>query len=300
MINRVTQQTIQHNALADLQANLARVSDLQARMSSGKKITKPSDDPSGSARTMASACRPSGGQPGLRNADDGIAWLGTTDNAMQSSITALRRARDLDVQAASSGSRWRQLREAIATEIDGIRDQLLNLANTTSQGRAVFAGTTGDGKAFDDGSSATPYAWHGTTGADRRAPVVSRRDSTRRFRRRRPRLARARPRSLPCSITSRPTCAAAPRSAHALPTSTPSSTGCCPRWPTWASGTSRSTMPRQRSPRTFRIRSLSISGIEDIDLAETIMNLNMQQVAYQGALGAAAKVLQPTLMDFLR
>jgi flagellar hook-associated protein 3 FlgL len=44
----------------------------------------------------------------------------------------------------------------------------------------------------------------------------------------------------------------------------------------------------------------SISGIENIDLAQTILELNMQQVAYQGALGAAAKVLQPTLMDFLR
>jgi flagellar hook-associated protein 3 FlgL len=43
-----------------------------------------------------------------------------------------------------------------------------------------------------------------------------------------------------------------------------------------------------------------LSGIEDIDLAETILNLQMQQVAYQGALGAAAKVLQPSLMDFLR
>ncbi len=44
----------------------------------------------------------------------------------------------------------------------------------------------------------------------------------------------------------------------------------------------------------------STSGIEDIDLAETILELNMQQVAYRGALGAAAKVLQPTLMEFLR
>ena len=104
MISRVTQQTIQHSALAGLQANLGRVSDLQARMSSGKKITKPSDDPSGSARTMALRADKAAATQATRNADDGIAWLGTTDNAMQSSITALRRARDLTVQAASSGS----------------------------------------------------------------------------------------------------------------------------------------------------------------------------------------------------
>ena len=43
-----------------------------------------------------------------------------------------------------------------------------------------------------------------------------------------------------------------------------------------------------------------LSGIEDIDLAEVILELQMQEVAYKGALGAAGKVLQPTLLDFLR
>ncbi len=42
------------------------------------------------------------------------------------------------------------------------------------------------------------------------------------------------------------------------------------------------------------------SGIEDIDLAAIIIEIQQQEVAYQGALGAAAKVLQPSLMDFLR
>ena len=43
-----------------------------------------------------------------------------------------------------------------------------------------------------------------------------------------------------------------------------------------------------------------LSGVEDIDLAEVILELQMQEVAYTGALGAAARVLQPSLMDFLR
>jgi len=43
-----------------------------------------------------------------------------------------------------------------------------------------------------------------------------------------------------------------------------------------------------------------LSGVEDIDLAKIIMELQMQEVAYQGALGAASKVIQPSLQDFLR
>jgi flagellar hook-associated protein 3 FlgL len=43
-----------------------------------------------------------------------------------------------------------------------------------------------------------------------------------------------------------------------------------------------------------------ISQNEDIDLPETIMNLQAQQVSYQSALGAAAKILQTSLGDFLK
>jgi flagellar hook-associated protein 3 FlgL len=43
-----------------------------------------------------------------------------------------------------------------------------------------------------------------------------------------------------------------------------------------------------------------LSDIEDIDLPETIMKLQLQEVAYQAALGATARAIQPSLMDFLR
>jgi flagellar hook-associated protein 3 FlgL len=43
-----------------------------------------------------------------------------------------------------------------------------------------------------------------------------------------------------------------------------------------------------------------ISGNEDVDLPYAIMNLQTSQVAYQASLGAAAKVMQTSLLDFLR
>ena len=43
-----------------------------------------------------------------------------------------------------------------------------------------------------------------------------------------------------------------------------------------------------------------LSAVEDTDLAGTIVELQMQEVAYKAALGAASRVLQPSLMDFLR
>ena len=47
MVTRITHGTIQRSTLANLQTNLAAVSRLQAQMSSGKKISVPSDDPAG-------------------------------------------------------------------------------------------------------------------------------------------------------------------------------------------------------------------------------------------------------------
>lgn len=48
-----------------------------------------------------------------------------------------------------------------------------------------------------------------------------------------------------------------------------------------------------------RLRS-SLSDIERADLPGTTVDLQMQQVAYQAALAATAKVMQPSLLDFLR
>ena len=41
------------------------------------------------------------------------------------------------------------------------------------------------------------------------------------------------------------------------------------------------------------------SSVEDLDVAKVILDLQTQQTAYQTSLGVTAKVLQPTLMDFL-
>ena len=43
-----------------------------------------------------------------------------------------------------------------------------------------------------------------------------------------------------------------------------------------------------------------LANAESIDLPKTIIDMQIQQNAYQAALGATAKIIQPSLMDFLR
>lgn len=299
MMDRVTQQTIQRSTLANLQQNLSVMSNLQTRMSGGKVLTKPSDDPSAVGRAMTFRNEQAAATQASRNAADGESWLATVDSALQGSLSALRRARDLTVQGANTGAMGQTSLNAIATEIDGIRDTLLDLSNTTLQGRSVFAGTTADGIAFDDGSTGTPYAWHGVAGAgvERRiGPAATVRVDAE---------GEAAFGSGAASVFQLLDNIAADLRAGTnvstrlneidarmnTMTSTLADVGIRFRQVTDA---------QTAIAKTLQDVAGSISAVEDVDLAETIMELKMQEVAYEGALGATARVLQPTLMDFLR
>jgi flagellar hook-associated protein 3 FlgL len=60
------------------------------------------------------------------------------------------------------------------------------------------------------------------------------------------------------------------------------------------------TLMRQAADDRVLDLSSQLSDVEDIDLPKTLTDLQLQQTAYQAALAAAAKVVQPSLVDFLR
>jgi flagellar hook-associated protein 3 FlgL len=58
-------------------------------------------------------------------------------------------------------------------------------------------------------------------------------------------------------------------------------------------------MKQSAQDRLLTVTS-QLSDIEDVDLPKTIMEMQLQQSSYQAALAASAKVIQPSLIDFLR
>ena len=293
MIGRITHQTIQLSTLRNLQTNLDAMARLQGQMSSGKKIQVPSDDPAvtGSLMHLRSTQRQL--DQYSRNAADGDSWLTTVDSALSSSLASMRRVRDLVVQSGNGGL-GPSSREALAAELDGLRDDLLSQANTTYLGRTVFAGTSGAGVAFD-----AAYAWSGSPtatverqigpsttvrvdadgaqvygqGADSVFALVDR-------------LAA----DLRAGIDVTDRLDAIDARMDAMLTSI-ASTGSRQRV--------LQSVAAELTGQALTVKT-QVAGAEDIDLAEVIMNLQLQEVAYQGALGAGARVLQPSLLDFLR
>jgi flagellar hook-associated protein 3 FlgL len=55
----------------------------------------------------------------------------------------------------------------------------------------------------------------------------------------------------------------------------------------------------QNSSQALNLQA-KLSDTEDIDMAKTIMNLQLQQNGYQAALSATAKAIAPSLVDFLK
>ena len=75
---------------------------------------------------------------------------------------------------------------------------------------------------------------------------------------------------------------------------------CAPRWPTSAPAPTASTAASSALASSKLDNTKSLSDVENVDVAAAIVDLQMQEVAYQAALGATSRVLQPTLLDFLR
>ncbi|WP_136518922.1 flagellin N-terminal helical domain-containing protein [Cellulomonas telluris] len=293
-IGRVTHQTVQRSTLANLQANLQRSAELQARMSAGTKITVPSDDPAGAADLLRLRADQRANVQHQRNATDGDAWLTTVDSALQESLAIVRKARDLAVRAGS-GAMGAESREALAAEMEALGVQLRGQANTQYAGRSVFAGTA-SGPAF---GPAPAYAHGGATGA-----AVTRQVG--------PETA------VRVDSDGAAVFGTGAGSAFALLDDLAATIRAGGDLSAGIDGIDArmSAMLREVASvgaRHNQVKSATagladekvtlasqLSAIEDVDLAQAVLDLQAQEVAYQGALAATAKVLQPTLLDFLR
>lgn len=291
---RVTQRLMVERSLTALHTGMGRLARSQEQLSTGRQINRPSDSPTGTNDAMRLRSQMTANSQYTRNASDGLAVLGQTDSTLQSMSDQVRRARDLIVQGVSTGSAGLEARAALAAEMKQIRESLLTMANTQYQGRSLFGGTSdspvayqtdgtfagdtnsvertiGDGLSVKVGTTG-PDAFE--VGADNLFAVL---DDTI------TRLTTA-PDQLDDSLTRLDAVADKMRNALA------------------DVGTRYGRVETAMSTLTDvnLTSSAALSEVENVDIAKAVVDLQMQEVAYQAALGATARVLQPSLLDFLR
>jgi len=137
---RVTQSILNQNLLFNLQRTNKTMDQLQEQVSSGRKINKPSDNPVTAVRGMFYRSSLNEIDQYKRNADDGISWMTSTDESLDEVTSVIQRVRELTVQGLS-GTNSDTDRNAIAEEINQLKEHLGEISNSQIAGKFIFAGS---------------------------------------------------------------------------------------------------------------------------------------------------------------
>jgi flagellar hook-associated protein 3 FlgL len=145
---RITNSSM--NAIFANRINLSkqRLNLAQERITTGKKINAPSDDPSGAEAVLRLNSKLSMIERFQESASTVKEGLRLADGVLESYQQLLDRATTLMTQG-SSDSTSATAKAAIATEIEGIRKQMISIANLKSSDRFVFGGTRQNVAPFD-------------------------------------------------------------------------------------------------------------------------------------------------------
>ncbi|HTV65680.1 MAG TPA: flagellar hook-associated protein FlgL [Bryocella sp.] len=142
------------NALQNLENSEQQ--DIQ-QLSTGRRVNADSDDPAAAAVEVNLAYQMDSTNQYLQSISDLASELQTADSSLNSAGTAIQQAISVGVEGAN-GTLSQQDRTALAQQVQGITQQVLNVANLTYNGRFVFGGTADSQPPYQsDGNGGVTY-----------------------------------------------------------------------------------------------------------------------------------------------
>ena len=136
---RITNKTLATNFLNNLNRNLTQMSKYQNQLSSGKVVTRASDDPMLVSKIMDLRNNIGMNTQYNSNISDTIGWVETQDGALNGATAILQRVRELIIYGANgtlSASDRAAIKDEVVQNVEALRDVL----NTNFDGRYIFAG----------------------------------------------------------------------------------------------------------------------------------------------------------------
>ncbi len=298
---RITNNMMVQRVLRNITDTAERLTGYHGQLSSGRRLEVPSDDPVG----LGTALRlRTGIQEVTRyraNVDDGIGWAESTDAALGHATDILQRARELAV-AGANGTLAQQSRDALAREIDQLLEQLVQVGNTAHNGRYIFAGFQ---------TMSAPF----TLQAGPPRQVVYNGDGGEMYREIGAGV------TISINLPGDPVFGIGPDSvfknlvdlADDLRAGNTAAVGSArlgeldvaiDRILAYRSEVgakiNRLELSRNRLQDAEVNLGRLLSQVEDADMARTIIKLKTEESAYQVGLAAGARIIQPTLLDFLK
>ena len=133
--NRYTSESVVNNLLS----NRSKLVDLQEQISSGKRISKPSDDVLAGISVVSTNNSLGKIENYLKSIDNAQGEIDTTENALLTTIDSIHKTRELTLQALNDTSGPEELK-VINAQIKQIIEQVKDLGNTKYGTKFIFGG----------------------------------------------------------------------------------------------------------------------------------------------------------------
>lgn len=297
---RIASSTVSDNVVRQIQQLGAQQAKLQTRVSTGQRITNPSDDAAAVGRVINLESERRGLTQFARNADRALEISQASFSGLQQLKALSDRATEIGTLAAGATSD--DARDAYAAELDQLLEQAAQLGNTRFRNDYLFAGTAVDAPPFtlardaDGRITGATYAGNadqasiplsesaavtpGTTGATNQSigdfvnQLAALRDALRAGD------------GTAITATREQLIATEDVFVDALA----------------EQGAVQMRIEVNQDLQKDRADNLEqlVSADTDDDLATTIVRLNQSQVAYQAALQSSANIMRLSLLDYLK
>ncbi len=144
---RVTQSSMSRNYLKSMNYNLNNMNESYNRLMTGKALEKVSDNPADAAKAFAVREQMYKIEQAISGLEDAYGEMSAAEDAMMSTNAAMQTVMEKLTQL-SNGTYDDNQRDITATEIESLRDQMLQLANSKYGTKNLFGGTNNDGAPF--------------------------------------------------------------------------------------------------------------------------------------------------------
>jgi flagellar hook-associated protein 3 FlgL len=293
---RITQKMMTNKVNGGLSKNVEKLMTTQSRISSGKQFTKASEDPIGMTKVLDYRKTLASVDQYVRNISHARSGLDNGEATLSDIGELLNQARELAL-SQTTGTASPETRQVAAVEVRQLRDQMIQLANTKQDDRYMFGGRKADAPPYDP-----LHPELGFQGDDGGFSVIVGDGVT-----------------LDTAVSGKQAFGSLADPVLVL---TDLINGMEANDPSAISAQldpldqSLAQITNERADVGARLNRLDateshwdvfkinveqmLSNTEDVDLTQAIMDLTAQQSAFQASLASASKIIQPSLLDYLR
>lgn len=297
-MQRITQGMVNTQYMRNLNNNLNRMNVLQEQMSTSRKINRPSDDPVGLSYALRYRSELGANEQYQENVSSAISWLEYTDTMLSQAGEVLNKARELSVQAAN-GTNSVDALQAVKSEMKQLYEQLVTIGNSSFNGKYIFNGQKTDIPPYTSTDAVNQNTDEGvirfdvggwttlSVNVDGNQAFGSSASDTNAFK------------LLKDTISNLEKSDFTAISAG-LGKMDERITAFLEVRADIGAKTNRINLANERLQDAKINLSTLQSSTEDADMAETITGFNTDQSVYQASLSMGAKILQSSLLDYLR